>query len=184
MSEKRTQTKTITLGSGNLYYQEFDDSTPTRDEICTDAKLLGRISGGAAITYTPSYYEAKDDEGVVKKTIITDEEATLKSGIITWNGKTLGVLTSTARVKEADGYRTVKIGGAGNDNGKSYVICFHHKDKVDGDIWVMIVGKNQSGFELTFAKDKETTIDAEFKALPMDDEGTLIEYTEEMTTTA
>ena len=180
MSEKSSQTKTIRLGSGNLYYQEYDGSIPTREEICTEAKLLGRISGGAAITYKPSYYEAKDDEGLVKKTIVTDEEATLKSGIITWNGKTLGVLTSTARVTEADGYRTVKIGGAGNDNGKSYVICFHHKDKVDGDIWLIIVGKNQSGFELTFEKNKETTIDAEFKALPMDDEGTLIEYTEEM----
>ena len=37
---------------------------------------------------------------------------------------------------------------------------------------------------MAFAKDKETVIDAEFKCLPMDDEGTLIEYTEEVTTTA
>lgn len=181
MSDKRTQTKTITLGSGDVYYTEFAGELPTREEICVDGKLLGRIKGGAAITYTPTYYEASDDRGLAKKTIVTEEEAILKTGIITWNGVTLAVLASTARVTEESGYRTVKIGGTGNDNGKSYVICFHHKDKVDGDVWVMIVGKNQSGFELTFAKDKETTIDAEFKALPMDDEGTLIEYTEEMT---
>ena len=37
---------------------------------------------------------------------------------------------------------------------------------------------NQAGFSLTFAKDKETVIDAEFKALPQDIEGTLIKYQE------
>ena len=36
---------------------------------------------------------------------------------------------------------------------------------------------------LAFAKDKETVIDAEFKCLPQDDEGTLIEYTEEIAET-
>lgn len=181
MSEKRSKTKTITLGSGNLYYQEFTGDVPETTEICAEKNLLGRISGGAAITYKPTYYEAKDDMGVVKKTIITDEEATLKSGIITWNGETLKILTSTARVTEEENRRTVKIGGSGNDDGKSYVLCFHYADKVDGDAWTMIVGKNQSGFELTFDKSKETTIDAEFKAVPMDDEGTLIMYIEEMT---
>ena len=43
----------------------------------------------------------------------------------------------------------------------------------------MIVGQNQAGFSLAFAKDKETVIDAEFKALAQDDEGTLIKYIEE-----
>ena len=33
---------------------------------------------------------------------------------------------------------------------------------------------------MAFAKDEETVIDAEFKALPLDDEGTLIIYTEEL----
>lgn len=62
---------------------------------------------------------------------------------------------------------------------KRYVLCFHHVDAVDGDIWVMIVGNNQSGIELAFAKDKESVIDAEFKALPSDSDGTLITYIEE-----
>lgn len=31
---------------------------------------------------------------------------------------------------------------------------------------------------MAFAKDKETVINAEFKAMPMDSEGTLIEYKE------
>lgn len=43
-----------------------------------------------------------------------------------------------------------------------------------------IVGNNQAGFTIAFAKDSETVIDAEFKAQPMDKEGTLILYTEDI----
>ena len=53
---------------------------------------------------------------------------------------------------------------AGNATGKKYVIHFVHKDETDGDIRVTIVGNNQAGFSFAFAKDKETVIDAEFKA--------------------
>lgn len=75
--------------------------------------------------------------------------------------------------------RSVKIGGVDNADGKKYVLCFKHADK-DGkrELYVRIVGKNQSGFEIAFAKDKETVIDAEFAADPMDAEGTLIYYDE------
>ena len=98
---------------------------------------------------------------------------------MTWNGKTLKKLCSTAIVTEATGKRTVKIGGAGNHDGKKYVIHFVHEDAVDGDIRVTIVGSNEAGFELAFAKDKETVINAEFKAQPCDSSGTLIIYEEE-----
>ena len=82
-------------------------------------------------------------------------------------------------VTDAAGKRTVKIGGRANDNGKSYVLHFVHKDATDGDVRVTIVGKNQAGFSLAFAKDKETVVDAEFKAQPHDSDGTLIRYEEE-----
>lgn len=51
---------------------------------------------------------------------------------------------------------------------------------MDGDIYVMIVGNNQAGFELSFAKDAATVVNAEFHAMPMDSEGTLIVYEEEV----
>lgn len=51
-------------------------------------------------------------------------------------------------------------------------------------VWLTIVGNNQAGFTIAFAKDSETVIDAEFKAQPMDKEGTLITYQEEMDVTA
>lgn len=173
--------KRIILGSGKLYLTEFTDEVPEIAEITTADNLLGYIQGGATLEYKPSFYDAKDDLGYCIKTIITEEEATLKSGVLTFNGDTLEKLCDTARVTEdaTKGLRIVKFGGIGNAKRARYLICFHHEDPLDGDIWVIIVGNNQAGFSLAFAKDKETVVDAEFKALPQDDEGTLIKYIEE-----
>ena len=177
---KRNDKDTIYLGSGDLMIKEFTDVMPTYKDFDVATDLLGRIQGGATLEYKGTWHEAKDDSGKVVKTIIIDEEALLKSGILTWNAKTLAQLCSTARVAESNGIRTVKIGGVGNHDGKSYAICFHHVDKVDGDLWIVIRAVNQGGFSLAFAKDKETVIDAEFKCLPQDEEGTLIQLIEEI----
>ncbi len=184
MSAEKRNAEVITLGSGDLMIKEYSETMPSYTDFDVETDLLGRIQGGATLEYKGEWYEAKDDTGKVAKTIITEEEATLKSGIITWNGKTLAQLCSTARVSEANGIRTVKIGGVGNHDGKSYALCFHHTDKIDGDIWVVVRAVNQGGFSLAFAKDKETVIDAEFKCLPQDEEGTMITYHEEIQATA
>ncbi len=163
------------LGSGYLYITEFTTAIPADGDFETAANKLGYIEGGASLEYKPTFYTAKDDLGLVTKTVITDEEVTLKSGICTLNGNTLKKLSATARVTEVGSTRTVKIGGIANNDGKQYAIRFVH---ADGDIRVTIVGQNQSGFTLAFAKDKETIVDAEFKALPCDNEGTLVIFSE------
>ena len=183
--EIRIDKESIVLGSGDLYCTDFqgtNEAIPDDAVIETEDNRLGHIKGGAEIEYAPEFYEAKDDMGKVSKVIITEEEATLKSGIMTWCGTTLEKLCQTARVTEdkTKGIRTVKIGGIGNATGKKYLLRFVHKDTQDGNIRVTIVGNNQAGFTIAFAKDSETVIDAEFKAQPMDKEGTLILYTEDI----
>ena len=175
----KRDTNTITLGSGKIYAVAYTDAMPTVDTICTDANLLGKIKGGAALEYTEETYEEKDDLGTVSKIITTNEEALLKCGLITWNGATLKKLVDRCKVTEAAGKRTTKIGGAGNAQGGYYAICFHHTDKTDGDLWVLIKGRNTAGFTLTFGIDAGTLIEPEFKAMPHDEEGTLIELIEE-----
>ena len=172
--------KPIVLGSGTFYVMEFTGEIPEDSVIEVESNILGLVQGGASVEYKPTYYTAKDDFGKKQKTIITDEEALMKSGICTFNGNTLAKMSSTARVTTDGNKRIVKIGGVGNDNGKKYLIRFHHEDKVDGDIRVTIVGRNEAGFSLAFAKDKETVVDAEFKAAPHDTDGTLILYEEEI----
>lgn len=173
----------ITLGSGDLMIKEYTGTMPSYTDFDAETDLLGYIQGGCTLEYKGTWYDAKDDTGKKIKTLITDEEVVLKSGVMTWNGKTLAQLCSTARVTEEGGIRNVKIGGIGNHDGKSYALCFHHTDKTDGDVWVLIRGVNQSGFSLAFVKDKETVIDAEFKSLAQDSDGTLVDYYEEIAAT-
>lgn len=181
MSNLKRDAEVITLGSGDLMIKEYTDTMPEYTEFKAETDLLGRIKGGATLEYSGEWYTAKDDTGKAVKTIITEEEATLKSGVITWNGKTLEKLCATARVTEEGGIRIVKIGGTANNNGKSYALCFHHSDPTDGDVWLVVRAVNQGGFSMAFVKDEETVIDAEFTCLPQDSEGTLIQYIEQMT---
>lgn len=171
---------TITLGSGKIYLQTYSDTMPTVDTICVDANLLGYIKGGAALEYTEETYEEKDDLGYVSKIITTNEEALLRCGLLTWNGATLAKLIDRCKTTESGGKRTTKIGGAGNAQGGYYAICFYHEDKTDGNLWVLIKGRNTAGASITFATDAGTVIEPEFKAMPHDDEGTLIELIEEI----
>lgn len=175
---------TITLGSGKPYLAEFTGETmPTVEDICKAENLLGYVKGGAELSYTEETYEEKDDLGFVSKVITTAEEALLKLGLLTWNGDTLAKLADRCKVTEEGGKRTIHIGGAGNSQGKEWVICFHHEDKKTGDLWVLIRGRNVSGFTLTFASENGTVIEPEFKALPQDEDGTLITIIEEVGTT-
>lgn len=174
--------ETITLGSGKIYLTDFSDTMPTVDTICQEENLLGYIKGGASLEYTEEPYEEKDDLGIVSKIITTSEEAILKCGLLTWNGETLTKLINRCKTTEAAGKRTTKIGGAGNAQGGYYAICFHHEDKTDGDLWILIKGRNTAGATLTFATDAGTVIEPEFKAMPHDEDGTLIELIEEIPT--
>ena len=116
----------------------------------------------------------------MSKVITTSEEALLKCGLLTWNGETLTKLVDRCTTVESDGKRVTKIGGAGNTQGGYYAICFFHEDKVDGNVWIMIKGRNTVGATLTFAADEGTVVEPEFKAMPHDEAGTLVELIEEL----
>lgn len=176
--------KTITLGSGHIYVMAYADTMPDVATICVEDNRLGYIKGGAALEYTQETYEEKDDLGYVSKIITTSEEALLKCGLITWNGKTLQKLIDRCQSTEANGKRTTLIGGAGNAQGGYYAICFYHEDKTDGNLWIVIKGRNTAGATLTFASEEGTVVEPEFKALPHDDKGTLIQLIEEISAAA
>lgn len=173
---------TITLGSGKIYISAYSETLPDKETVCTPSNLMGYIKGGAALEYTQETYEEKDDMGYVSKIITTSEEAILRCGLVTWNGDTLKTLIDRCSVTEAAGIRTTKIGGAGNTQGGYYAVCFHHEDTTGGDIWIMIKGLNTAGATLTFAADEGTVVEPEFKAMPHDDNGTLVEFLEEIET--
>jgi hypothetical protein len=174
----------ITIGSGIPYMMEYAGTMPEVSAICVETNRLGYIKGGASLEYTVEPHEEKDDLGYVNKTVITSEETVLKLGLLTWNGNVLQKLVDRCQVEEKDGKRTVKIGGAGNAQGKEWVICVHHTDKKDGDLWVMVRGTNTAGLALTLAADESTVIEPEFRATPCDAKGTQVILVEEMGTPA
>lgn len=178
------ETKRIPLGSGKLYIAEFTGTMPELETVVVEGNLLGLIQGGASVEYTPTFYTAEDDLGLVKRKIITKEEAKLKSGVMTWNGNTLEKLCSTARVDEktvgSTNVRQVKIGGIKNYDGKKYIIVFANEDPEFGFTRLAVVGSNEGTLSFAYAKDKETVINVEFKADPHDGDGTLILYEEEV----
>lgn len=175
--------KTITLGSGKLYLQAFASTMPTVDTLCIDDNILGYVKSGATLTYSTETQSVEDDLGLVKKIIVTKEDAVLKAGILTWNGQTIKKLIDRCGVTEAAGKRTTKIGGAGNAQGGYYAIGFKHEDATDGNVWIMLKGQNTAGLELTFATEDGTVLNPEFTAFPHDTNGTLIELIEEIPTT-
>lgn len=180
---EQNELERIALGSGTLYCMEFAGSGTALPEdavIETEANILGRIQGGASVEYGQTLYTAEDDLGLAKRTVLTKEEVKMKSGIMTWNAYVLEKLTSTGRITEdaAKKTRTIKIGGVGNTNGKRYLLRFVNNDPIYGKTRLTIAGTNQAGLTLAFAKDKETVINAEFLAEPLDGEGTLVIYEE------
>ena len=125
MSHTNTdETKKIPLGSGDIYISTFSGTIPDDATIETASNKLGYIQGGASVEYKPTFYAAKSDDGKAQKTIMTDEELTLKLGLITWNANTMDKLTATATVSEASGKRTMKIGGIANQDNTKYVFRF------------------------------------------------------------
>ncbi len=171
----------IILGSAKLFMMEFTGSAIPEDAtIEVEGNRAGHIKNGASLEYTPTFYNAKDDLGEVQKSRLTEEDVLIKCGVMTITGESLAKQIASARVTEASGKRTVKIGGVGNDNGKKYLIRLLHEDPADGDIRLTIVGRNEAGITLAFAKDSETIVNLELRAHPHDADGTLVIYDEEI----
>lgn len=172
--------KKIILGSGKLYAITYAglEEIPDEDELCQEDNIIGYVQGGAVLEYTLESYSAKDDLGLAQKDLFMADSATLKSGIMTFNGDTIARLIATADSETAGNKRTTMIGGIENVHDSRLVTCFCNKDAVDGNTYVTIVGSNQGALSLAFAKDKESVINLEFKAQPAFEGGRLIRLTE------
>lgn len=170
--------ESIILGSGTLYMAVYDSvaGIPADETLEAAGNDIGYIKGGAELTYTPTEYEVTNDFAHVIKRFITKEEASFKSGILTWAMENLarlcpGVLTTDSEAHE----KILKIGGASAMT--NYVLRFVHVKADALKLRVTIVATASSGFTLAFKPDTETTVDAQFKAISQTD-GTLIEIRE------
>ena len=169
----------VILGSGDLYIVAYTGTLPADDVIEVEANKVGHIQGGASLEYKPEEYEVVSDMAGAIKRFVISEEITFKSGILTWNLETLAKVIAACEITDDNGLRTVKIGGKGARLMKEYVVHFVHTEPDGNKFKVTLVGTASNGFSLAFTPDKETIIDAEFKAKAHDANGTQLILTEE-----
>ncbi|MHC1750734.1 MAG: hypothetical protein AB9856_20875 [Cellulosilyticaceae bacterium] len=174
----------VVLGSGDLYIMQYKGTLPENTEIETVDNKIGHIKGGATLTYKVERKEVVDDMGVICKRFLVKDSFTFKSGMLSWNGKQLAMLCSTATVKQEPTkekpQRILEFGGKKNDTHEAYVVHFVHTKDNGKKIRITIVGNADNGFSLAFDPEKETVVDAEFGAISQNEKGTLVLYSEEV----
>lgn len=169
----------IVLGSGKLYIAAVPETFELAD-IAVAENEIGYIQGGASLEYKPTTYEIKDDLCRVYKRFITAEEVTLKSGILTWDIAALNKIVANGDYTTTSTMNTLKLGGNGAREMQQFAVVFVHTKSDGEDIRIGIVGTNEAGLSLAFAADKETVVDAEFKATGCDANGTLVIIEEDL----
>ena len=172
----------IILGSGDLYIVEFTGEIPEDTAIEKEENRAGNIKGGATLEYSIESQTVQDDKGRVKKTIITKETVTFKSGLMTWIKKFMQAIIQTARIDEQtkQGHRIYKLGGLANLNKTRYLWRFVHTRDDGRKLRITVTGKHTGTISLAFQPENETVVDAEITADTLDKEGTLVILDDEM----
>lgn len=175
----------IILGSGDLYIVEFTGEIPEDATIETDANRAGNIKSGATLEYSIESQTVQDDKGRVKKTIVTKETVTFKTGLMTWVKQYMQALVQTARIDETtkSGHRIYKLGGLANLNKTRYLWRFVHTRDDGRKVRITVTGKNTGTISLAFQPENETVVDSEITADTLDAAGTLVILDDELLTT-
>lgn len=163
MAYTKTSPENVVLGAGELYLCEFNgENIPEDSTIETEANNVGHTQGGASFTYKPTKYDVLNSYQKVVKSVVTKQECTFKSGLLTWDLEKMSLL-STARVEKGDHKRTLTFGG--NNPLRTVLVRFVHVKDNGKKIRLTMVGNAGNGFTITFDGDKETVIDAEIEAI-------------------
>lgn len=168
----------IALGSLDIYMMAFNGNSiadiPEDSVIETEANLIGRTKDGGEVSYSPTFYTAKSDDGIAKRTELTEETASISFGLITWNGDTVTKIVPTASSEIKNGKRRTFIGGINNADDTLYLVRAVHKDKIKGDVRYTMLGKNLQGFAAAYKPSQECVVTPKIEAEPFDDGRLLI----------
>ena len=162
MAVNEIKEENILLGSGKLYIAELvNGAIPALATILSTAgNCVGDIQGGAELNYKPTLKRVLNDEKVVRKVFITDEEVTLKSGVLTWALPNMEKITVGAAYDSTS--KKITIGG--KKSVKQYAIVFVSNEQDFGFVAVTMKGCNTSGWTLKFDPENESVVDTVFEA--------------------
>lgn len=180
----------IILGSGELFRTDFTFGMTIADPetYCVDTNRFSYIKNGASLEYAQEKQKEEDDLALVSKTKINTESAKLKAGLMTLEGDGMKYLAATATDPESIAAvantsvakKKTKIGGIKNEDETPYLWIFHHIDKKDGDIWIIVAGTHNAELNIEFKPDGANVSNLEVDAIPLDSDGTKVLYFEEV----
>ena len=172
--------KKYVLGSGEAFCMPYNPALKKPEEIIealfTEENRWGHVKNGATLTVSNNYYNVRSDLGETDENIITSDSGSLQLGTLTVSESVLKSTNETARIvvsEKGDG-KILKLGGISNATGEKYFIGFKHKDPVQGDLLIIIAGKNNGELSLTLNADSETILQPTFACSPLDDEGSKV----------
>lgn len=162
------ETKKVVLGAGKWYVAPWTSGAIDFKTLCVEDNLMGYTSGGATITFTPETYTIEDDIGMVKRTFQAKGTAEMKTGLLTWNVKSMAALMSTGTLTEkaatsgTNGENKLELHG-GKESLKQLMVAFVYEDDETGlKTYSGMIASNTGALSMAFAKDKETTVDLTF----------------------
>jgi hypothetical protein len=173
--------KRIALGSGDCYLAEVTSSIDLSDiDTVLNATFktenqYGETKNGATLSYSAESNEVVSDLGKLRKRKMNTDSASLGWGNISIGAVEIAPMVATARtVTTESGKEVLVLGGLDNDNGKRYMAGFRHIDKADGDIYVVVTGKNTAELSMAFTTSDGTILNPSFSAESMDNSGALV----------
>ena len=181
MPEVQRPADDLILGSGTLFIVDAPEENAIPDKtqdttIETTDNHMGDIKGGARFNYKLTDYEVVNDRGEVRKRVITKEEGSFKSGLLSWIMANMpklirGEFTTTESEKILRIGKGITI--------KNKLIRFVHTKDNGKKLRFTMLGTPSNGIEFALDPNKESVIDTEFKAINAKD-GTIIEIREEI----
>lgn len=160
-----SKTENTLLGAGEVYMYEFTgESIPEDTEIETAANNVGDCSGGFEVEYKPKKYDIKNQYNKIVKSVITEEDINVKTGILTWNLKNLAMLSTANITLDTSKSKRILTFGSGNAL-KTVLFRFVHTKDNGKKIRFTSIMQGGNGFKLEFGASKETTVDAELQAI-------------------
>ena len=155
----------VLLGAGELFLKEFTGQAVPEDAVIeVEENNVGHTQGGASFEYKPTPYDVKNSYGKIVKRVVTEEECTFKSGLLTWDLTKVQLLT-TAKLTTDEEKGLKKLTFGGNNPMRSILVRFVHTKDDGKKIRLTMIGTAGNGFTMAFTGDKETVIDAEITAV-------------------
>lgn len=159
-------TEKVVLGACDIYLAEYDSENEfDLEAMVSEAdNYFGNTQGGTTFEFTPSTYTVEDDKGRVRKTFQTKADATLKTGLLTFDLASLSRTLSVGTYTTNAGKKKLELPG-GKATLKQKAVVAKYTDDETGEVTLIgIVATNTGALSMAYAKDKETVPELTFTA--------------------